>query len=63
MKGSMERPETTGEIRSETAKRPDEDVQRAERIARLKEQVRKGTYQPDVRDLAHLLTSAMNPTL
>jgi len=40
-----------------------EDAERARKIARLKEEVRKGVYQADVRDIARLLTSCMDPTL
>jgi len=43
--------------------RRDEAVERARKVARLKEQVRSGTYQADIKDIARLLTSAMDPTL
>jgi hypothetical protein len=39
---------------------PDE---RARKIARLKAEVDSGRYEPDVMDIARLLTSAMDPTL
>ncbi|WP_319541651.1 flagellar biosynthesis anti-sigma factor FlgM [uncultured Pseudodesulfovibrio sp.] len=39
---------------------PDE---RARKIARLKAKVNAGEYEPDVMDIAKLLTSAMDPTL
>ncbi|MDD3313871.1 flagellar biosynthesis anti-sigma factor FlgM [Pseudodesulfovibrio sp.] len=40
-----------------------EDEERARKIARLREEVRTGVYRADVRDIARLLTSAMDPTL
>jgi len=39
---------------------PDE---RAQKIAHLKAKVNAGEYEPDVMDIAKLLTSAMDPTL
>jgi len=39
-----------------------EEAQRIEKIARLKSLVRSGDYRPDIRDIARLLTSAMDPT-
>lgn len=39
------------------------DRERRERIQELKQQVRDGEYRPDVKDIARLLTSAMDPTL
>ncbi|MUM76699.1 flagellar biosynthesis anti-sigma factor FlgM [Pseudodesulfovibrio sp. F-1] len=39
-----------------------EEAQRAEKIARLKSLVRSGDYRPDIKDIARLLTSAMDPT-
>lgn len=49
-------------IESERQYREDE-AERAMRIARLKQQVKTGEYEPDVMDIARLLTSAMDPTL
>lgn len=43
--------------------RRQEAEERAQKIARLKGEVRSGTYQADVMDIARLLTSAMDPTL
>lgn len=45
--------------------RPHRDTpdERARKIARLKAEVNSGTYEPDVKDIARLLTSAMDPTL
>jgi len=39
---------------------PDE---RAQKIARLKSEIKSGSYEADVMDIARLLTSAMDPTL
>lgn len=36
---------------------------RRDRIEELKQQVKDGEYQPDIKDIARLLTSAMDPTL
>ncbi|WP_419785861.1 flagellar biosynthesis anti-sigma factor FlgM [Pseudodesulfovibrio sp.] len=36
---------------------------RALKIARLKDEVRAGSYRADIKDIARLLTSAMDPTL
>lgn len=47
---------------SERVQRQEED-ERRRKIARLKAEVRSGEYQADVRDIARLLTSAMDPTL
>jgi len=47
---------------SERVLRQEED-ERRRKIARLKAEVRSGEYQADVRDIARLLTSAMDPTL
>ncbi|BCS88636.1 flagellar biosynthesis anti-sigma factor FlgM [Pseudodesulfovibrio sediminis] len=41
----------------------EEQEERAQRIARLKAEVTAGSYEPDVMDIARLLTSAMDPTL
>nr|WP_321259660.1 flagellar biosynthesis anti-sigma factor FlgM [uncultured Pseudodesulfovibrio sp.] len=45
--------------------RPHRDTpdERAQKIARLKAKVNAGEYEPDVMDIAKLLTSAMDPTL
>jgi anti-sigma28 factor (negative regulator of flagellin synthesis) len=48
--------------RSERLRKEEED-ERVRRIARLKSEVRSGRYRPDVKDIARLLTSAMDPTL
>lgn len=40
-----------------------EEEERAQKIARLKEEVQSGEYKADVMDIARLLTSAMDPTL
>ncbi|MFH1914350.1 MAG: flagellar biosynthesis anti-sigma factor FlgM [Pseudomonadota bacterium] len=39
----------------------EEEAERARKIARLKSLVRSGDYRADVRDIARLLTSAMDP--
>jgi len=44
-------------------RRQREEEERARRIARLKAEVQSGKYEPDVRDIARLLTSAMDPML
>ena len=49
-------------VRSERLRKEEED-ERARRIARLKSQIRSGQYRPDIKDIARLLTSAMDPTL
>ena len=41
----------------------DSSEERARKIARLKAQIHAGKYEPDVMDIARLLTSAMDPTL
>lgn len=41
----------------------DEADERAQKIARLKMEIQSGDYEPDVLDIARLLTSAMDPTL
>ncbi|WP_319469623.1 flagellar biosynthesis anti-sigma factor FlgM [uncultured Pseudodesulfovibrio sp.] len=43
--------------------RRDESEERARKIARLRNEVRTGDYEPDVHDIARLLTSAMDPSL
>lgn len=40
-----------------------EEDERARKIARLKAEVKAGEYQADIKDIARLLTSAMDPTL
>lgn len=47
----------------EVRERPPRNTERADRIARLKREIRDGSYEPDIRDIARLLTSAMDPTL
>ncbi|EGB15015.1 negative regulator of flagellin synthesis [Pseudodesulfovibrio mercurii] len=47
----------------ETGRHRDTAEERARKIARLKEAVNSGRYEPDVMDIARLLTSAMDPTL
>ncbi|NDV18091.1 flagellar biosynthesis anti-sigma factor FlgM [Pseudodesulfovibrio sp. JC047] len=37
--------------------------ERARKIARLKAMINAGEYEPDIMDIAKLLTSAMDPTL
>ncbi|MBI9080064.1 MAG: flagellar biosynthesis anti-sigma factor FlgM [Pseudodesulfovibrio sp.] len=37
--------------------------ERALKIARLKSEIKSGSYEADVMDIARLLTSAMDPTL
>jgi anti-sigma28 factor (negative regulator of flagellin synthesis) len=49
-------------VESDHSRREEEDA-RVRRIARLKSEVRSGSYKPDVQDIARLLTSAMDPTL
>lgn len=41
----------------------EESEERARKIARLKAEVKAGEYQADIKDIARLLTSAMDPTL
>ena len=41
----------------------DSPAERARKIARLKAEVNAGSYKPDVKDIARLLTSCMDPTL
>lgn len=36
------------------------DEERARKLDALKEQVRAGLYKPDIKDIARLLTSALN---
>jgi anti-sigma28 factor (negative regulator of flagellin synthesis) len=48
---------------AETGRHRDSAEERADKIARLKAQVNAGRYEPDVMDIARLLTSAMDPTL
>ena len=48
---------------TESERRHGEDDERARKIARLKEEVRSGAYRADIRDIARLLTSCMDPTL
>ncbi|WP_285906527.1 flagellar biosynthesis anti-sigma factor FlgM [Pseudodesulfovibrio pelocollis] len=40
----------------------EEEAERARKIARLKSLVRSGQYRADIKDIAKLLTSAMDPT-
>lgn len=47
----------------DTGRHRDTAEERADKIARLKEAVNSGRYEPDVMDIARLLTSAMDPTL
>lgn len=47
----------------DTGRHRDTAEERADKIARLKEAVNSGRYEPDVMDIAKLLTSAMDPTL
>ncbi|MCJ2165682.1 MULTISPECIES: flagellar biosynthesis anti-sigma factor FlgM [unclassified Pseudodesulfovibrio] len=51
-----------GATESERSHR-DSPAERARKIARLKAEVNSGSYEPDVMDIARLLTSAMDPTL
>lgn len=43
--------------------RPETEDERRTRLQKLKEQIRAGTYRPDMADIALQLTSMMNPTL
>lgn len=47
---------------SERFQREEAD-ERTRKIARLKAEVKSGEYRADVKDIARLLTSAMDPTL
>ncbi|WP_338668476.1 flagellar biosynthesis anti-sigma factor FlgM [Pseudodesulfovibrio methanolicus] len=47
----------------DTGRHRDTAEERADKIARLKAEVNAGRYEPDVMDIARLLTSAMDPTL
>ncbi|MEZ7196090.1 MULTISPECIES: flagellar biosynthesis anti-sigma factor FlgM [Pseudodesulfovibrio] len=47
----------------DTGRHRDTAEERAVKIARLKAAVNSGRYEPDVMDIARLLTSAMDPTL
>ncbi|MEF2230183.1 MAG: flagellar biosynthesis anti-sigma factor FlgM [Pseudodesulfovibrio sp.] len=48
---------------TESERRSGEDEERARKIARLKTEVRQGVYKADIKDIARLLTSCMDPTL
>lgn len=48
------------EIDAATWQRSDEE-RRAEKLYRLKEQIRAGTYQADIKDIAMQLAAAMEP--
>ncbi|WP_018125882.1 flagellar biosynthesis anti-sigma factor FlgM [Desulfovibrio oxyclinae] len=51
--------------RADEKRRAEDEVERGRRrrIEELKRQVREGDYSPDLKDIARLLTSAMDPTL
>lgn len=40
--------------------KPSHEEERARKLDTLKEQVRAGIYKPDIKDIARLLTSALN---
>lgn len=46
---------------SDRSRREEDD--RARKIAKLKAEVESGEYRADIKDIARLLTSAMDPTL
>ena len=40
-----------------------ERARRDEKLRRLKQRIREGTYRPDIRDVAHHLVSMLEPTI
>lgn len=54
--------ENFGATETDRPHRDDTD-DRTRKIARLKSEIQSGDYEPDVMDIARLLTSAMDPTL
>ncbi|MDD4732389.1 MAG: flagellar biosynthesis anti-sigma factor FlgM [Desulfovibrio sp.] len=46
---------------NDARKTAENDPERAEKLRRLKEQIRAGTYQADIKDIAMQLAAAMDP--